>query len=94
MSLKASSSIADRKIENRVGASTNPCLTPFVIANHPSIPDVHHQSGMQTFYHGCELFGASIFRQQLPQSSPPNVIECLREVDNLAILNGRKGAGT
>ena len=33
MSLKASSSIADRNIEKSVGASTHPCLTPFVIAN-------------------------------------------------------------
>ena len=31
MSLKASSSIADRKIEKSVGVSTHPCLTPFVI---------------------------------------------------------------
>ena len=40
------------------------------IRDLPSISDVHHHSGMQTFYHGCELFGASIFPQQLPQSSP------------------------
>ena len=33
MSLEASSSIADRNIEKSVGASTHPCLTPFVIAN-------------------------------------------------------------
>ena len=33
MSLKASSSIADRNIKKNVGASTHPCLTPFVIAN-------------------------------------------------------------
>ena len=33
MSLKASSSIADRNIEKNVGASTHPFLTPFVIAN-------------------------------------------------------------
>ena len=33
MSLKASSSIADRNIERSVGASTHSCLTPFVIAN-------------------------------------------------------------
>ena len=33
MSLKASSSLADRNIEKIVGASTHPCLTPFVIAN-------------------------------------------------------------
>ena len=33
MSLKASSCIADRNIEKRVGARTHPCLTPFVIAN-------------------------------------------------------------
>ena len=33
MSLKFSSIIADRKIEKSVGASTHPCLTPFVIAN-------------------------------------------------------------
>ena len=43
--------------------------------------DVDHHSGMQTFYHGCELFGASIFPQQLPYSSLPNVVKCLREVD-------------
>ena len=60
--------------------------SPFVIANvsetaPPPIPDVHHHSGMQTLYHGCELFGASIFPQLLPSSSPPNGIECLREVD-------------
>ena len=59
MSLKASSSISDRKIEK----STHPCLIPFVLANvsETSIPDVHDHSGMQTFYHGCELFRASIF---------------------------------
>ena len=33
MSRKASSSIADRKMENSVGASTHPCLTPFVTLN-------------------------------------------------------------
>ena len=33
ISLKASSSIADRNIEKSVGASTHLCLTPFVIAN-------------------------------------------------------------
>ena len=33
MSLRTSSSIADRKIEKRVGASTHHCLTPFVTAN-------------------------------------------------------------
>ena len=33
MSLKASSSIADGNIAKSVGASTYPCLTPFVIAN-------------------------------------------------------------
>ena len=33
MSLKASSSIADRNIEKGVGVSTHPCLTPFIIAN-------------------------------------------------------------
>ena len=33
MSLKASSSIADRNIKKSVEASTHPCLTPFVIAN-------------------------------------------------------------
>ena len=33
MSLKASSSIADINIEKSVGASTHPCLTPFVITN-------------------------------------------------------------
>ena len=33
MSLKASSSIADRNIEKSVGAGTHPCLTPFVIEN-------------------------------------------------------------
>ena len=33
MSLKASSSIADRNIEKIVEASTHPCLTPFAIAN-------------------------------------------------------------
>ena len=36
---------------------------------------------MQTFYHGYELFGASIFPQQLTQSSPPKGVEYLREVD-------------
>ena len=30
---KASSSIADRKMEKSVGASTQPCLTPFVTLN-------------------------------------------------------------
>ena len=97
MSLKASSSIADKNIEKSVGASTHPCLTPFVNNNNnnnnnclksniqcieirvqwtvhiitnskcigdlPSIPDVHHHSGMQTFYHACKLFRASIFPQ-------------------------------
>ena len=33
MSLKASSSIADINIEQIVGTSTQPCLTPFVMAN-------------------------------------------------------------
>ena len=33
MSLKVSSSIDDIKIENIVGASRHPCLTPFVITN-------------------------------------------------------------
>ena len=33
MSLKASSSIANRNIEKSVGASTHHCLTPFVKAN-------------------------------------------------------------
>ena len=33
MSLKSPTSIADRNIEKCVGASTHPCLTPFVIAN-------------------------------------------------------------
>ena len=33
MSRKASSSIADRKMEKSVGASTQPCLTPFVTLN-------------------------------------------------------------
>ena len=33
MSLKVSSSMADRNIEKIMGASTHPCLTPFVIAN-------------------------------------------------------------
>ena len=33
MTLKASSSIANKNIEKSVGASTHPCLTPFVIAN-------------------------------------------------------------
>ena len=33
MSLKASSSIAHRKIEKSVGTITHACLTPFVIAN-------------------------------------------------------------
>ena len=46
-----------------------------------SILDIAHYSGMQTFNHGCELFGASIFPQQLPQSSLPNGVECLRKVD-------------
>ena len=51
------------------------------IRDLPSIPYVHHHSGIQTFYRGCELFGASIFPQQLPQSSPPYGVECIREVD-------------
>ena len=33
MSRKALSSIADRKMEKSVGASTQPCLTPFVTLN-------------------------------------------------------------
>ena len=33
MSRNASSSIADRKMEKSVGASTRPCLTPFVTLN-------------------------------------------------------------
>ena len=33
MYLKASSRIADKNIEKSVGASTHPCLTPFVIEN-------------------------------------------------------------
>ena len=33
MSLKASSSIAYRKIEKSVGTNTHPCLTPFAITN-------------------------------------------------------------
>ena len=33
MSLKASSSIADKNMEKSVGARTHPCLTPFVIEN-------------------------------------------------------------
>ena len=42
MSRKASSSIADRKIEKSVGASIQPCLTPFVTLNdsetsHPTL---------------------------------------------------------
>ena len=67
-----------------MGAGSHQCLTPFVIANVirylPSILDVDHHSIMQTFYHGCELLGASIFPQQLRQSSPPNGVECT-EVD-------------
>ena len=35
MSRKALSSIADRKMEKSVGASTQPCLTPFVTLNDP-----------------------------------------------------------
>ena len=34
MSREASSSIADRKMEKSVGASTQPCLTPFVTLNN------------------------------------------------------------
>ena len=34
MSQKALSSIADRKMEKSVGASTQPCLTPFVTLNN------------------------------------------------------------
>ena len=42
MSRKASSSIVDRKMETSVGASTQPCLTPFVTLNdsetsHPTL---------------------------------------------------------
>ena len=35
LSRKASSSIADRKMEKGLGASTQPCLTLFVIPNDP-----------------------------------------------------------
>ena len=35
---KASSSIADRKMENSVGASIQPCLTPFVTLNDSETP--------------------------------------------------------
>ena len=38
MSRKASSSIADRKMEKSVGASTQPCLTPFVTLNVSETP--------------------------------------------------------
>ena len=71
------------------------CILPFLLLNTvcygkcirylPSITDVDHHSGMQTLYHGCELFGASIFSQQLQQSSPPNGVECLREFDKYNI---------
>ena len=57
--------------------SMHPCLTPFVIANvsdiSPSMADVDYHSGMQTLYHGCALFGASIFPQHLLQSGIPTV---------------------
>ena len=74
--------ITDINIEKSVGASTHPCFTPFVIANvsetSPSITDVYHHFGIHTFYKRRELFGGSIFPQQLPQSSPPSGVECLR----------------
>ena len=47
----------------------------------PPILDVDQHSGMQTFYHGCELFGASKFPQQLLQSISSNTVEFIREVD-------------
>ena len=82
MSLKATSSIADRNIEKSVGTSTLPILdTVFYskcIRDLPSIPAVDHYYGMQTIYYGCELFGASIFPRQLTPSSPPNDVEYIR----------------
>ena len=52
MSLKASSSIADRNIEKSVGASTHPCLTPFVIAN---VSDTSHPFLTFTIIPACRL---------------------------------------
>ena len=47
----------------------------------PSIPDIDHHSGIQTFYHGCEHFVVYIFPQQQPHPNPPNSVKCICEVD-------------
>ena len=73
MSLKASSSIADRKIETSV--DTHPCLIGFeMYLRHPSIHNVDHHSGMHISY-GYELIEISIFPQKLPQSDHYNCVE-------------------
>ena len=80
MSLKASSIIAYRKIERSVGASTLPWLTPFVIEN---VSETSPPFLTLTIIPECRLsiIVASIFPQQLPPSSPPNGVKCVREVD-------------
>ena len=77
MSLKASSSIADRKIEKSVRASTHPCLTPFVIAN---VPDTSPPFLTLTIIPVCRLSIMVVnfsrhtyFPRQLLQSSTPTV---------------------
>ena len=52
MSVKFLTSIADRKIEKSVGASTHPCLTPFVIAN---VSDTSHPFLRLSIYSVCRL---------------------------------------
>ena len=91
MSLEASSSIADINIEKSVGQYA-PMLDTVCyskcIQYLSSIPDVLHHSGMHTFYDGYELFGASIFPQQLPQSSLSTVSNAFVKSTN-TVYRGR-----
>ena len=65
MSRNASSSIADRKMEKSVGASTQPCLNPFVTLNDsetyigvafPNPMFAHDQGPLVIFWLGFALF--------------------------------------
>ena len=89
MYTSSSMSLNARYIRKSMGASTHPCLTPFVILN---VSETSPPFLTLTIIPVCRLsimvlnfFGASIFPQQMTQSSHPNGVECLREVDKYNI---------